>query len=217
MVVYLLVFVSARQSLGRPRLGVAAIVEAIAPPGHIGELYPREGVWVLGPRGQIKHADGLPIRAPIGHHVGQIARIVRRPRQRQGLRTIRNKRIGVEQHPPLARQAILDVEYGLVGPRRLTVVKVVLARVLRCALAIVLVELPDALGQLLTVGDLFQVGLCDGILRLHPRTHLCRRIALQPTVRIGHLHPKVGVYRAIPTRLRIAALLLARNQHPHSS
>src|SRR6266571_3290708 len=78
-----------------------------------------------------------------------------------------------------------------------------LAAARRSSVPGIVVKLRQALLDLLAKGNLLEVGERDLVFLFNPMRDLGRIVILEPTIRIGDGHPKVGISVVCPFRFRV--------------
>ena len=178
VVIDFLYLVHVREFLAFFRRIVGTVEETVLQPVRTGELAPVDMVVEQTARLNVLHVDFHPVGTAARNGVGSIAAVLREANGLQGHRTVVAQLVRVEEHALLAAQLVHRVEHALVlQPVVAVLIPVPLAPEGSTLLAVVRHFL-QPFQQLRAHRQLLQVGIRDGVLRLHPPRCLCAGVVL---------------------------------------
>ena len=171
-------------------LGEARIEEAfIAEPGNAREFRPADLVAHLFAGRDVKHLDRAPVAAAVLDRIGQIIARFRRGGVGKSGGVVRRPGVRIDQQTALAAPPVAHEILRLVHQPGIVTVEIAITRLGRDAEAFVIDQLGEFGLEPLGARKLFEIGIGDDVLRLHPVRHLgiAAHIVFEPAIGIGDL------------------------------
>ena len=197
-----LVVIEGLEILPLLRFGEARIEEAfIAEPRDTGEFRPADLVAHLFAGRDVEHLDRAPVAAAVLNGIGEIVARFRRCGISKRGGVVRRPCVRIDQQAALAAPPVTHEILRLVHQPGIVAVEITVTGLGRDAEALVIDQLGEFGLEPLGARKLFEIGIGDDILRLHPVRHLgiAAHVVLEPAIGIGNLLPEdrlAGVGRA---------------------
>ena len=186
------VVILALRDFGEARVEESFIAQPLDPAAVFD---PFEVVGQLLAGRNVEHIHAVPVRPAVLDLIGdELALLGGRVSGQRG-RAVLGPCVRVEQHPPLAIDPVAHEQLRLVREARIVGVEIAIALFARDAEALVIHQLADFALEPCTARQFVEIGIGDGVLRLHPAFHVlvgADRL-FEPAIGIGHLLAEFGI------------------------
>ena len=182
-----------RRSLGKTRIEEAL---AVLGPGEAREFDPLDLVSDRLPGGDVKHAHGPPVGAPVLNRVEDMAPVLAgHPFGERG-RSVLGPGIGIDQQPLRSLEAFTNIERGLILEAAVALVEISPALFHRGAHTLVIIKLGHARLEGGAARQRGEETVGDAVLRIDPGLDLgvFANVVLKPAIRIGDGASELGFH-----------------------